>query len=130
MSLVNWEIFGVETSLSKPHEGVCVLGVLLNTVPQKATGQQMARHEARDQAEVWLLRGSAHFGGAEDMAGPAGRSIHMGTPEQKALGDLEMLSFPLLRLTQKASFQGFQRSCTSAVVVSPQWHHLVNFHVF
>lgn len=92
----------METSLSKPHEGVCVLGVRLNTVPQRATGQQMARREARDQAEVWLLRGSAHFGGAAGMAGPADRSIHVGTPEQKALGDLEML-----RLTQKASFQSF-----------------------
>lgn len=110
MSLVNWEIFGVETSLSQPHEGVCVPGVLLNTDPQRATGQQTARHEAQGQAEVWLLRGSAQFGGAEGTAGPAGRSIPVETPVQKALGDLEMVGFPWpqLQQLQKASFPSFR----------------------
>lgn len=80
-SWVNWEISGGETSLPQPHEGECVPGVLQGTGHPRATGQQMARRGALDLAGVWLLRGSAQFGGAEGTADPAGRSIPFGTPE-------------------------------------------------
>lgn len=107
MSWVNWEISGVETSLPLPHERECVLDVLQDTDHPRATGQQKARHEALDLAEVWLLRGSVQFGGAEGMAGPAGRSIPLGIPVERALGDLEMvgLLWPQLQRVQIAASQ-------------------------
>lgn len=106
-SWVNWEISGAETSLPQTREGECVPGVLQGTDHPRATGQQMARHEARDLAEVWLLRGSAQFGGAEDMAGQVGRGIPLGTPAQNVLGNLEMvgLLWPQLQRIQIAAFQ-------------------------
>lgn len=104
---VNWEISGVETSLHQTHEGECVPGVLQGTDHPRATDQQMARHEALDLAEVWLLRESAQFGGAEGTAGPTGRSIPLGIPAHKVLGNLEMvgLLWPLLQRVQIAAFQ-------------------------
>lgn len=106
-SWVNWEISGVETSLPQLHEDECVLGVLLGTGHPRVTGPQTAMHEALDLAEVLLLRGSAQFGGAGDTAGPAGKSIPLGTPAQRALGDLEMvgLLWPQLQRVQIAAFQ-------------------------
>lgn len=107
-SLVNWEISGGETSLPQPREGEYVLGVLQGTGHPRATGQQMARHEALDLAGVWLLSGSAQFGGAEGTVGPAGRSIPLGIPEQRALGGLEMVDlWPQLQRVQIAAFQNF-----------------------
>lgn len=97
-SWVNWEISDVETSLPQPHEGEYVPGVLLGTGHPRATGQQTAMHEALDLAEVLLLRGSAQSGGAEDTAGPAGKSIPLGTPVQRALEDLEMVGLLWPRL--------------------------------
>lgn len=109
-SWVNWGISGVETSLPQTREGECVPGVpgvLQGTDHPRATGQQMARHEAQDLAEVWLLRGSAQFGGAEDMAGQVGRGIPLGTPVQNVLGNLEMMGllWPQLQRVQIAAFQ-------------------------
>lgn len=106
-SWVNWEISAVETSLPQLHVGECVLGVLQGTNHLRATGRQMARREALGLAVVWLLRGSAQFEGAEGTAGPAGRSIPLGTPEQRALGGLEMagLLWPQLQRVQIAASQ-------------------------
>lgn len=70
----------METALNQHHVGECVLGDLQGTDHLMATGQQMARHEAPDLVGVLLLRGSAHSGGVEGMAVPAGRSILLGTP--------------------------------------------------
>lgn len=97
----------METSLPQPHEDEYVPGVLLGTGHLMATGQQMAMHEALDLAEVLLLRGSAQSGGAEDTAGPTGKSIPLGTPVQRALEDLEMvgLLWPQLQRVQIAAFQ-------------------------
>lgn len=97
----------METSLPLSHERECVLDVLQDTDHPRATGQQKARHEALDLAEVWLLRGSVQFGGAEGMAGPAGRSIPLGIPVERALGDLEMvgLLWPQLQRVQIAASQ-------------------------
>lgn len=127
-SWVNWEISGEETYQPQPHVGECVPGVLQGTDHPRATGQQMAKHEALDLAEVWLLRGSAQFVGAEGMAGPAGRSIPLGTPVQRALGGLEMagLLWPQLQRVQIAAFQNSQYMRTSAGVLIPQWHHMAN----
>lgn len=106
-SWVNWEISDGETSLLQPHVGECGPGVLQGTGHPKATVQQMARHEAPGLAVVWLLRGSAQFGDVEGMAGPAERSIPLGTLEQRALGGLEMVSllWPQLQRVQIAAFQ-------------------------
>lgn len=106
-SWVNWEISAGETSLPQPHVGECVLGVLQGTSHLTAIGQRMARRETLGLAGVWLLRGSAQFGGAEGTAGPAGRSTLLGTPEQRALGGLEMVDLlrPQLQRVQIAAFQ-------------------------
>lgn len=106
-SWVNWEISVGETS--QPHEGVYVPGVPQGTGHLRATGQQMAKHEALGRAGVWLLRGSAQFGGAEGMAGSAGRSIPLETPEQRAFVGLEVagLLWPQLQRVQIAAFQNF-----------------------
>lgn len=109
MSWVNWEISGEETSLPQPHEDECVLGVLQGTGHPRATGQQKARHEALDLAGVWLLRGSAQIEGAEGTAGQAGRSIPLETPEQRALGGLEMVDLPWPQL-QKVQIAASQNS--------------------
>ena len=108
-SWVNWEISGGETSLPQPHEDECVLGVLQGTGHPRATGRQKAMHEALDLAGVWLLRGCAQFGGAEGTAGRAGRSIPLGTPEQRALADLEMAGLPWPQL-QKVQIAASQNS--------------------
>lgn len=99
----------METSLSQPREGVRVPGVPLSRDPQRAAGQQRARHEAPGPAEVWLLKESARSGGAEGMAGPAGRSIPSGSPVQMALEGFGMvvLPWPGLQQVQKAFFQSF-----------------------
>lgn len=109
MSWVNWEISGGETSLPQPHEDECVLGVLQGKGHPRATGQQMATHEALDLAGVWLLRGSAQFGGAEGTAGRVGRRIPLGTPEQRVLGGLEMAGLPWPQL-QKVQIAASQNS--------------------
>lgn len=96
----------MEISLPLPHEGESVLDVLQGTDHPRVTGQQMAMHEALDLAEVWLLRGSVQFVGAEGMVGQAGKSIPLETPAQKAPGDLEMvgLLWPQLQRVQIAAF--------------------------
>lgn len=97
------------TSLPQLQVDGCVLGVLQGTGHLRATGQQMARHEALDQAEVWLLRGSAQFEGAEDTVVPTDRSIPLESPVQRALGDLEMVGLLWLQL-QKVQIAAFQNS--------------------
>lgn len=87
--------------------GECVPGVLQGIGHLRATGQQKARHEALDLVGVWLLRGSAQYGDAEDMAGPVGRSILLGTLEQRDLDGLEIVGLQWLQLqrVQTAAFQ-------------------------
>lgn len=83
--------------------------VLQGTGHLRAAGQQKARHEALGPAGVWLQRESAQFGDAEDMAGRAGRSIPLGTLEQRVLGDLEMVGLLWLQL-QRVQIAAFQNS--------------------
>lgn len=129
-SWANWEIFAEQTSLLQPHVGECVQGVLRGTSHLKEADQQTARHEAPGLAEVWLLRGSAQFEGAEGTAGPAGRGVLSGIPEQRALGGLEMegLLWPQLQKAQIAAFQNSLGWCTSVRVLILRGHHMVNFH--
>lgn len=86
--------------------GECVLGVLGIGHP-RATGQQMARHEALGLAVVWLLRETVQIEDVEGMAGQVGKDIPCGTPEQSGLVGLEMagLLWPQLQMVQIAAFQ-------------------------
>lgn len=118
-SWVNWEICAEETSLHQLHVAECVPGDQRGTGHPKATGQQMARHEGLGLAVVWLLRGTAQIEDVEGMAGPVGKGIPWGTPEQRDLGGLETvgLLWPQLQTVQIAAFQNSLSLCTSAEVL-------------